>query len=96
MRLSFVYGTPVRQLKEIMNSLDFAKCLAYSRIEPIGDKRGDFQAASIAAACHNATVMALGGEPVQINDKLLKFGEPARQTSEEIRSIMISDLMGGK
>jgi len=88
MRLSFAYQTPVRQLQKIMNSLDFAKCLAYARIEPIGDKRGDFQAASIVAAVKNS----IGGNRVSINDQLLNFNPQQQQTQDEMYNLVLQTL----
>jgi hypothetical protein len=54
--------------------------IAYDRLSPIGDWRGDVQAAQVATAAINAQGGKLG-----LNDVLLKWG----QSSEESE---ISDL----
>lgn len=44
--------------------------IAYDRMSPIGDWRGDVQAAQISAAVFNAQ-----GGKYEISDLLLKFGQ---------------------
>ncbi|MCK9570000.1 DUF4035 domain-containing protein [Candidatus Pacearchaeota archaeon] len=94
-RLALAFGTPVRELQEKMSSIEFAEWIAYSNIEPIGDKRGDYQAAAIAAEIHNSIAGAFGGKRVSIDDRLLNFSgnEPQQkrqQTPEEMLAVLES------
>jgi hypothetical protein len=85
-RLALAFGVPVRVLQRQMDSREFAEWMAYSRIEPIGDKRGDYQAALIASTTHNAVASAFGGKSVNMNEFVLTFGPPRKQTPEEMRA----------
>ena len=79
---------PVRQLQRQINSREFAEWVAYARIEPIGDKRGDFQAASIAAAVKNS----IGGNDVSVNSQLLNFEKSRQQTAQDMRSLILQTI----
>lgn len=60
--------------------------IAYDRLSPIGDWRGDVQAAQVATA----TINAQGGK-LSLNDVLLKWG-----VSEEEREVSeLEEWMGG-
>jgi len=60
--------------------------IAYDRMSPIGDWRGDVQAAQVATA----TINAQGGK-LSLNDVLLKWG-----VSEEEREVSeLEEWMGG-
>lgn len=57
--------------------------MAYDAIEPLGDKRGDWQAAMVAACVMNAAVMLRTGRvsfSFQPSDFLLHFGSNKRST----------------
>lgn len=60
--------------------------IAYDRLSPIGDWRGDVQAAQITTA----TINAQGGK-LGLNDVLLKWG----QTAEENEISELEEWMGG-
>lgn len=54
--------------------------IAYDRVSPIGDWRGDVQAAQVSAAAFNAQ-----GGKFEIKDLILKFGQ--QDEAEEISDI---------
>lgn len=60
--------------------------IAYDRMSPIGDWRGDVQAAQVATA----TINAQGGK-LSLNDVLLKWG----QTEEEREISDFEEFLGG-
>jgi hypothetical protein len=60
--------------------------IAYDRMSPIGDWRGDVQAAQVATA----TINAQGGK-LSLNDVLLKWG----QTEEEKEISDFEEFLGG-
>lgn len=60
--------------------------IAYDRLSPIGDWRGDVQAAQVATA----TINAQGGK-LGLNDVLLKWG----QTEEEKEISDLEEFLGG-
>lgn len=60
--------------------------IAYDRLSPIGDWRGDVQAAQVATA----TINAQGGK-LSLSDVLLKWG----QTEEEKEITDFEEFLGG-
>lgn len=60
--------------------------IAYDRLSPIGDWRGDVQAAQVATA----TLNSQGGK-MSMNDVLLKWG----QTEEENEISELEEFLGG-
>lgn len=67
-----------------MTARQFLEWEHYSRIEPFGEQRGDYQAASVATVVANSN-RGPKQEPFKIEDFLLKFEERVsrRQTPEE-------------
>lgn len=68
-----------------MDSAEFAEWLAYDRLEPIGDRRGDFQAALIARTIAEVNRDEKARQsPFTIDDFVLRFDvEPDRGPDEE-------------
>ncbi|QAX81062.1 DUF4035 domain-containing protein [Yersinia hibernica] len=58
---------------------------AYDRISPIGDERGDFQAAQITAATYNAQG---GKNPLSIKDVLLGWGGSENDDGSELEAFL--------
>jgi len=58
-------GCTVSELMARMDSREFARWIAYTRVEPIGDDRADVQAAMIATAISRAM-----GAEVKLTDYL--------------------------
>ena len=65
-----------------MSSREFAEWLAFAGLEPLGDARGDLQAAIIAATVANM-LRGKDSSPVGIEDMLLRFDEPAAEPDDE-------------
>lgn len=62
-------GRTVHELSQTLTASEMKMWIAYDRLSPIGDWRGDVQAAQVASAAINAQGGKLG-----INDVLLKWG----------------------
>lgn len=54
MKLALRLGRTLGELKQTIGMSELRLWAAYDRISPIGDERGDFQAAQITAATYNA------------------------------------------
>lgn len=85
-----------------MDSREFAEWMAFARLEPIGERRGDWQAAAIAVTIANANRdTKKRKEPFAVSDFLLRFGtadeEPEKQTWQEQLRIaeMLNVAFGG-
>ena len=63
-----------------MSSREFAEWLAFAGLEPLGDARGDLQAAIIAATVANM-LRGKDSQPVSIEDMLPHFDDA--ETDEE-------------
>lgn len=60
---------------------------AFDEIDPIGGKRGDYHAASVAAVIMNAVAGAVGSRKrVRVEDMLLMFGEGRKEIKSERKS----------
>ena len=67
-------GRTVHELRQTLTASEMKMWIAYDRLSPIGDWRGDVQAAQVATAAINAQGGKLG-----INDVLLKWGQSAEE-----------------
>ena len=79
-------GRTVHELRQTLTASELKMWIAYDRLSPIGDWRGDVQAAQVATAAINAQGGKLG-----INDVLLKWG----QSAEEGEISELEEWMGG-
>ena len=70
MSLALRLGRTLHELRETLTASELKMWIEYDRISPIGDWRGDVQAAQIATAAINAQ-----GGKVSIPDVMLKWGE---------------------
>jgi hypothetical protein len=69
---------------ESMTFDDFLNWRAFDLIEPFGDRRADYHAASICAAMFNATLMSKGSKKrVRVSDFLLEFRDAEAKIEEE-------------
>lgn len=62
-------GRTLHELEQSLTASELKMWIAYDRISPIGDWRGDAQSAQIAAAVFNAQ-----GGKANMLDLMLKFG----------------------
>lgn len=70
MSLALRLGRTLHELRSTLTASELKMWIAYDRMSPIGDWRGDAQAAQISAALFNAQ-----GGKYEISDLLLKFGQ---------------------
>lgn len=74
----------VRRAQEEISSAEFAEWIAYDRLEPIGDRRSDYQAAVIAyvtAQCHSSKRL----DPAEFL-KMFEFGPNRPASADDIAS----------
>ncbi len=77
MTLALRLGRTLHELKTSLTASELRMWIEFDRISPIGDRRGDIQAAQIAAA----TLNAQGGK-FSIDDLLLRWGQSEQQQEE--------------
>lgn len=80
MTLALRLGRTLHELRSTITASELKMWIAYDRMSPIGDWRGDVQAAQISAAAFNAQ-----GGKANLADLLLKWGgegEGEEDTSE--------------
>ncbi|MGO2461864.1 MAG: phage tail assembly protein T [Ewingella sp.] len=72
--LALRLGRTVHELRQTLTASEMKMWIAYDRLSPIGDWRGDVQAAQVATAAINAQGGKLG-----LNDVLLKWGHSSEE-----------------
>ncbi|MDZ7322035.1 DUF4035 domain-containing protein [Kosakonia sacchari] len=80
MSLALRLGRTLHELRQTITASELKMWIAYDRVSPIGDWRGDAQAAQIAMA----TLNSQGGK-YEIKDLILKFGQ--QDETEEISDL---------
>jgi len=80
MTLALRLGRTLHELRSTLTASELKMWIAYDRVSPIGDWRGDVQAAQVSAAAFNAQ-----GGKFEIKDLILKFGQ--QDEAEEISDI---------
>jgi hypothetical protein len=80
MSLALRLGRTLHELRQTLTASELKMWIAFDRVSPIGDWRGDAQAAQIAVA----TLNAQGGK-YEIRDLILKFGQ--QDETEEISDL---------
>lgn len=78
MTLALRLGRTLGELKKTMGVSELRLWAAFDRISPIGDERGDYQAAQVSAAISNSQ----GGE-VDLNKIVLKWSEPEAKSADD-------------
>lgn len=74
MSLALRLGRTVQELRQTLTASELKMWIAYDRISPVGDWRGDVQAAQVATSAINAQ-----GGKATLDDLLLKWG-PQEET----------------
>lgn len=74
MTLALRLGKTLNELSSSLSASELKLWLAYNRMSPIGDTRGDIQTASIVSAVINSQ-----GGKISMDDALLKWGEPEKE-----------------
>lgn len=79
MSLALRLGRTLHELRQTLTASELKMWIAFDRESPIGDWRGDAQAAQVAVAALNAQ-----GGKYEIRDVMLKFGQQddSQETSE--------------
>ncbi|MDF7657637.1 DUF4035 domain-containing protein [Erwiniaceae bacterium L1_54_6] len=77
MSLALRLGRTLHELRETLTASELKMWLAFDRLSPIGDWRGDVQAAQISTALLNAQ-----GAKASISEMVLKWGQAEEE--EEI------------
>ncbi|ERK18618.1 hypothetical protein L579_1942 [Pantoea sp. AS-PWVM4] len=80
MSLALRLGRTLHELRETLTASELKMWLAYDRISPIGDWRGDIQAAQVVTAVLNAQ-----GAKASISEMVLKWGQAEEE--EEISGL---------
>ncbi|WP_414499211.1 phage tail assembly protein T [Yersinia kristensenii] len=80
MKLALRLGRSLGELQQTIGMSELRLWAAYDRISPIGDERGDFQAAQITAAAYNAQG---GRNQLSIEDVLLGWGESENKIDDD-------------
>lgn len=86
MSLALRMGRTLHELRNSLTASELKMWIAYDRLSPVGDWRGDVQAAQVSTAILNAQ-----GGKATINDMLLKWS----QTEEETGTSGLEEWMGG-
>lgn len=86
MSLALRMGRTLHELRNSLTASELKMWIAYDRLSPVGDWRGDVQAAQISTAILNAQ-----GGKATINDMLLKWS----QNEEETDTSGLEEWMGG-
>ena len=86
MSLALRMGRTLHELRNSLTASELKMWIAYDRLSPVGDWRGDVQAAQISTAILNAQ-----GGKATINDMLLKWS----LTEEETDTSGLEEWMGG-
>lgn len=86
MSLALRLGRTLQELRNTLTASELKMWIAFDNVSPIGDWRGDVQAAQVSTAILNAQ-----GAKASINEMILKWGE----TEEEAEISGLEEWMGG-
>jgi hypothetical protein len=75
-------GRTVRELLGEMDSHELSEWMAFDMVDPVGGKRGDYQAATVASTIANAN-RGKGQRALHINDFMPEYGVPEQVGSLE-------------
>lgn len=94
--MSLALGIPVAELQSRMSSREFAEWLAYDRIDPYGQERGDLQAAIIASTTASCAPVKHKKRPRPI-DFMPKFGKPKPTLKQQFLALCaVADAQAGR
>jgi hypothetical protein len=90
-------GRTVAELQDTMSGEEFSQWAAYDLISPIGDERGDWQAAVVASVIAETNRDSRKRpRAFQPKDFLLEWGPPEKQDWRAIRKRALAQLTGHK
>ncbi|EJL90215.1 DUF4035 domain-containing protein [Pantoea sp. GM01] len=87
MTLALRLGRTLKEIRETLSASEMKMWIAYDRLSPIGDFRGDIQAAQISAAVLNSQ-----GAKTTISDLQLKWAEAEEEKETSGLETWISGL----
>lgn len=87
MTLALRMGRTAEELGHCLGSKEFVDWIAYDRSSPIGDERGDLQAALIAQVLFNM-LRGQRTQPAELEDFVLKFGMPQGKSPQQIEDFL--------
>lgn len=87
MSLALRLGRTLQEIRASLTASELKMWIAFDRISPIGDWRGDIQAAQISTAAFNSQ-----GGKVSISDLQLQWGESADEDDVSGLETWISGL----
>ena len=79
-------GKTVAQLQEEMTSREFAEWMAYNRVDPIGNIRGDLQSGIIASTIYN--INRGKGKVLSASDFMPDFSKPKPTLLEKFMQLL--------
>ncbi|MDX7992965.1 phage tail assembly protein T [Xenorhabdus littoralis] len=82
MTLALRLGKTLHELQRDLSASELLCWLEYDRLSPLGDRRGDIQAAQMAAAVYQSQ-----GGRVGLKDILLQWGEPATPDDDNLSGL---------
>lgn len=90
-QLALALGMSVREAQEKITSREFVEWMAFYRLEPWGEWRGDYQAGMVCSTVANI-VRKKGSGRYKPSDFIPKFGESARkqQSAEHMKQLLFS------
>lgn len=86
MKLALRLGRTLGELKQSISMSELRLWAAYDRISPIGDERGDFRAAQVVAAVHNAQ-RDPKSQPLDLNDLVIQWGASGEGPEESLNGL---------
>lgn len=89
MALSLRLGRTLHELRTTMTASELAMWIEYDAISPISDRRGDFHAAQISSAIHQAH-----GNKVSMEEMLLQWQETESEDDTQGLEMFFESLMG--
>ncbi|EKM0532359.1 phage tail assembly protein T [Cronobacter turicensis] len=78
MTLALRLGRTLLELKQTMTASELRMWIEFDRLNPISDRRGDIQAAQVAAAILNSQ-----GAKVSVDDVILQWSAPEQEESND-------------
>ncbi len=87
MTLALRLGRTLKEIRETLSASELKMWIAYDRLSPIGDFRGDIQAAQISAAVLNSQ-----GAKTTISDLQLKWGEAEEEKENSGLEVWMAGL----
>ena len=71
-----------------MSSRDISEAMAYERLQPFGDARADYRAATVAhTVAISQGMKAEGGRRLEVSDFMPRFGEKPKTMGDKVKEV---------